>query len=100
MPTITPSGGIANLRTVLISALLVFAALCVGLIVYHEDNLQKEVHAETNRDLARLTGHGRSILLNGITQYRDNLYFLHATPPIAGMTRANANGGIDPYDGT
>ncbi|MFV1852215.1 MAG: ATP-binding protein [Thalassospira sp.] len=100
MPTITPSGGITSLRTVLISVLLVFVALCVGLIVYHEDNLQKEVRAETDRDLARLTGHGRSILLNDITQYRDNLYFLHATPPISGLTRANANGGIDPYDGT
>ena len=32
--------------------------------------------------------------------HRRNLRFLHATPPVNGIVRATANGGVDPYDGT
>ncbi|WP_430474420.1 ATP-binding protein [Thalassospira lucentensis] len=81
-------------------SLLLIGLACIGLTTFYESTLNREVREETDRALSRLAGHGRTILLNDIGQYRDNLYFLHATPPISGITRAAANDGIDPFDGT
>ncbi|MBX2829887.1 MAG: response regulator [Rhodospirillales bacterium] len=100
MQTLVASSRETKQRLVLFISLFLVGLASVGLTVFYENTLNHEVREETDRALSRLSGHGRTILLNDIGQYRDNLYFLHATPPISGMTRATANGGTDPFDGT
>ena len=41
-----------------------------------------------------------ALVKNEYDSYRDDIYFLHDTPPISGLTRAAKNNGIDPLDGT
>ncbi len=85
--------------------LLPICILCLlsaasGFIFFYEKSVEQEVFSDTNQDLQQLIAQGRSVLLNDISRFRDNLNFLHATPPISGLTRAESNGGIDPFDGT
>ncbi|WP_336107176.1 hybrid sensor histidine kinase/response regulator [Thalassospira sp. CH_XMU1420-2] len=71
-----------------------------GFIFFYEKSVEQEVFSDTNQDLQQLLAQGRSVLFNDLYRFRDNLSFLHATPPVSGLTRAESNGGIDPFDGT
>jgi PAS domain S-box-containing protein len=90
----------SRFRSILTFAILLVVLVTAVSVALYENRLRQDVNAEINRELAQLSGHGRSILLGDLSQYRDNLYFLHATPPISGMARARANSGVDPFDGT
>ncbi|MAL39779.1 MAG: hypothetical protein CMO04_07835 [Thalassospira sp.] len=85
--------------------LLPICILCLlsaasGFIFFYEKSVEQEVFSDTNQDLQQLLAQGRSVLFNDLYRFRDNLSFLHATPPISGLTRAESNSGIDPFDGT
>lgn len=81
-------------------SLLVLLVTCGVLTFYYETWLGREVTVEVNQSLERVTSHAKGLLVEEISQYKRNLLFLHATPPIDGLTRARANDGIDPFDGT
>ena len=42
----------------------------------------------------------QALIKNEYASYQNDIYFLHSTPPISGLTRANRNGGLDPLDNT
>lgn len=69
-------------------------------IIYFESQLRREIESEVYESLNRLTNHSKSVLLEHLDRHRRNVFFLHDTPPIKGLTRALANDGVDPLDGT
>ncbi|WP_085586431.1 ATP-binding protein [Thalassospira mesophila] len=94
------AGGEKKQRLFLSLSVLLLLLVSLGLTTFYERTLKSDVRIETDRALSRLAGHGHSILISKIGQYRDTLNFLHATPPISGLTRADENDGLDPFDGT
>lgn len=90
----------ARRRWVLPVCILLLLLAGAALINVYERNVRNEVILETSQEMQRLTAQGRSILIGEFNRLRDNISFLHATPPIAGLTRADSNNGIDPFDGT
>jgi PAS domain S-box-containing protein len=80
----------------LVSILVIFAAA----IAVFESQLSQSV---TNEFKSTLSTAGDQINLQvqeNIDNYRHDLRFLHATPPISGFARALENNGVDPTDGT
>jgi PAS domain S-box-containing protein len=69
-------------------------------ISFYETSAKQQVERDAERDLRQLLTQGRTILTDDLTSFLGDLSFLHATPPISGLTRADENGGIDPFDGT
>lgn len=55
-----------------------------------------DVLADTDINLREI----EAMLTNAYHEYRNDIHFLYTTPPIAGITRAANNSGVDPFDQT
>ncbi|WP_102794639.1 ATP-binding protein [Bowmanella denitrificans] len=82
------------------AALTVVAFITVLLTIYYESRLNEEVKDEVDQRLQQGIVLSANLVNEAIRQYRQELLFLHATPPISGLARATENNGVDPLDGT
>ncbi len=77
---------------------VIASTLVIGSIAYNRIRQATFDQAEE-----RLAGHTKLMAQRFRLAYRDieeDLFALSTTPPIRGIIRATANGGIDPYDGS
>ncbi|QHJ10258.1 Signal transduction histidine-protein kinase BarA [Paraglaciecola mesophila] len=78
----------------LVSILLLFA---VAVAVF-ESQLSQSVTSEVRSTLSTAGDQINLQVQEKIDNYRHDLRFLHATPPVRGLPRALINNGIDPFD--
>jgi len=86
-----PSAGpkLTSSRWLLAVSVSLVKLVGVDFIGFYETSARKQVVAETDQSLCRQIDQGRSILVTDLNRFRYNLSFLHATPPISGLTRAD-----------
>ncbi|GAC32856.1 multi-sensor hybrid histidine kinase [Paraglaciecola polaris LMG 21857] len=80
----------------LISILIIFSST----IAVFEFQLSHSVTSEVKSALSGTAEQINQQVKARLDNYRHDLRFLHATPPVTGMPRAVNNGGIDPLDST
>lgn len=78
----------------LVSILLLFAAA----VAVFESQLSQSVTSELKSTLSTAGDQINLQVQENIDNYRHDLRFLHATPPVSGLPRALENNGIDPFD--
>ncbi|QSX30468.1 response regulator [Shewanella cyperi] len=79
---------------------LMLVAVCIAGASYQERRLESQVELELQQSMSRSAAFLATKLSTLYDQQQKNLRFLHATPPIAGLARAELHGGVDPLDGT
>jgi PAS domain S-box-containing protein len=89
----------AHRHILTLTLLVVFAVLTVSTLVF-ESNLSESVMMEVKTTLKDTGEQIESQVQERLTEYRNDLRFLHATPPVSGLPRSVNNGGIDPMDQT
>jgi PAS domain S-box-containing protein len=82
-----------------LTLLLVFAVLTVSIFVF-ESRLSESVMTDVKTTLEDTGEQIESQIQERLTEYRNDLRFLHATPPVSGLPRSLNHGGIDPMDQT
>ncbi len=90
--------GIAAKVITLICSLVVVATLAVAVFAYQRFNAKL-----IERERAALSAAAREAgaeLVSRIDSLREDVLFLSGTPPIQGIVRTRANGGVDPVDGS
>ncbi|MGY0595632.1 MAG: cache domain-containing protein, partial [Paraglaciecola chathamensis] len=78
----------------LVSILLLFAAA----VAVFESQLSQSVTSELKSTLSTAGDQINLQVQENIDNYRHDLRFLHATPPVSDLPRALENNGIDPFD--
>jgi PAS domain S-box-containing protein len=82
-----------------LTLLLVFALLTVSILVF-ESRLSESIMTDVKTTLEDSGEQIESQIQERLTEYRNDLRFLHATPPVSGLPRSLNYGGIDPMDQT
>ncbi|WJG10110.1 ATP-binding protein [Aliiglaciecola sp. LCG003] len=91
---------LGNGRHLFSTALLIIALIFSVTVFLFETQLNQSVMSSVEADLSGSAEQINNQIQQKLAKYRDNLRFLHATPPISGLPRAEANEGIDPQDKT
>ncbi|MFH0933584.1 MAG: EAL domain-containing protein [Pseudomonadota bacterium] len=81
-----------------VGMLLLVAASALVWIVSENARLHDSYLMERGADLEASLHVGKSRMAQSIETLRQDVVFLVTTPPISGIVRAKANGGIDPRD--
>lgn len=80
------------------SVIATFIIIVVAMIADHHitASYNKSVVEDVQINLREV----EALIKNEYASYRDDILFLHSTPPISGLTRAANNNGLDPLDNT
>ena len=87
-------------RNIFAFAITLISIVFASTVLYFESQLRKEVESDVYQSLGRMSEYGEDLLSEQLDRHRRNLLFLYGTPPVPGLPRAYANGGVDPLDGT
>jgi len=77
-----------------------FALICALIYVIYSNFTQKKIKEERLESLIVKAKVAESLINKGFAKNKNNIAFLHSTPPIKGIARALNNNNIDPSDGT
>ncbi|MER2491808.1 PAS domain-containing hybrid sensor histidine kinase/response regulator [Catenovulum sediminis] len=83
--------------SIIIAALI---AIAIVFITLSEKNTRQTVYQEYQTYINSQVRAQANLLQNQLKKSRQQVNFLHSTPPIMGIFRATQHDGIDPYDGT
>ncbi|MBT1066150.1 response regulator [Bowmanella sp. Y26] len=81
-------------------SLVIVVSTSILMTAFFESRLADEIAEETDQQLTQSLALTANSINDALEQYRKDLFFLHATPPISGLARATENNGLDPLDGT
>ena len=79
---------------------VVFGVFLIIFIYLYELNIREATLEQVELELSETSERLETIITNTVARYKADLRFLHYTPPISGLARANANQGVDPFDQT
>jgi PAS domain S-box-containing protein len=82
-----------------LSLLVVFAVVTLSVLVF-ESRLSESVMTDVKTTLKDTGEQIESQIQERLSEYRNDLRFLHATPPVSGLPRSLNNAGIDPLEQT
>lgn len=77
-----------------------FALICAVIYIIYSHYAKEKIKVELLDKLVITTDSSVSLINKSFAQNKSNIAFLHATPPIKGITRALSNDNIDPVDNT
>ncbi|WP_434339739.1 ATP-binding protein [Motilimonas cestriensis] len=80
--------------------LLLMLIVCIGLYFAFALYAERSIVAQQSAKLLQANTASLNTLERRIAESRNKVQFLHATPPISGISRAMSHNGVDPYDGT
>ncbi|WP_299075200.1 ATP-binding protein [uncultured Paraglaciecola sp.] len=83
----------------ILTLILTFIVLSMSILVF-ESRLTESVMSEIKASLEDTGMQLETQVQTSLSEYRNDLRFLHGTPPVSGLPRALNNGGIDPQDQT
>jgi hypothetical protein len=89
----------AHRHLLTLTLLLVSVVVAVAVVVF-ESRLSEAVMTDVKTDLQDTGEQIERQIQERLTRYRNDVRFLHATPPVSGLPRALNNAGIDPKDNT
>ena len=79
---------------------MVFGVFLIIFNYLYELNIREATLEQVELELSETSERLETIITNTVARYKADLRFLHYTPPISGLARANANQGVDPFDQT
>ena len=79
---------------------LIATSIIIVVAMIADHNITASYNQTVVEDLQINQREVQALIKNEYASYRNDIYFLHSTPPISGLTRANRNGGLDPLDNT
>ena len=82
-----------------LSLVVVFAVVTISVLVF-ESRLSESVMTDVKTTLEDTGEQIESQIQERLSEYRNDLRFLHATPPVSGLPRSLNNAGIDPLEQT
>ncbi|MCE2595213.1 response regulator [Motilimonas cestriensis] len=83
-----------------VGGLIVMLIVCFGLYFIFAFYAERNIVAQQSAKLQQANITSFNTLERRIADNRNKVQFLHATPPISGISRAMSHNGVDPYDGT
>lgn len=87
-------------RSLLPLSLVAVLVVALIIIVLFESRLNSNVIGGVRANLSDISEQVNNQAQGRLTSYINSLRFLFETPPISGLSRAKANQGVDPVDGT
>lgn len=90
----------ASLRQTLVITGVFLLSLCIAIIWLYDRYAYTQVKAEQKEQLLDQLESRYQAINDDINKLRQQIRFIHTTPPIKGITRAAQNDGVDPYDDT
>ena len=79
---------------------LIATSIIIVVAMIADHNITASYNQTVVEDLQINQREVQALIKNEYASYQNDIYFLHSTPPISGLTRANRNGGLDPLDNT
>ncbi|MCD8521838.1 MAG: ATP-binding protein [Saccharospirillaceae bacterium] len=89
-----------TIRRFFVAAGLIAFLLCAFLVALFEHNSRKDAYQRAFDDLSEQASWRASYFSKTLSKDKDNVHFLHSTPPVSGIVRAMKNNGEDLYGDT
>ncbi len=70
------------------------------IIIIFEANLNISIREQVKKQLSDQAEQINAQMQERLTEYRQDIHFLHSTPPVSGLVRAAQNNGLDAKDST
>lgn len=89
-----------TIRRFFVAAGLIAFLLCAFLVALFEHNSRKDAYQRAFDNLSEQTSWRASYFSKTLSKSKDDVHFLHSTPPVSGIVRAMENHGEDLSDDT